>query len=134
MLSVLKLLLWFQLPMALLVSGDRQSHQGHASLTPAYADTALALLLSLKLTHLHGIVALSIFAFGAVRKRHPTVPAAVHATLSGKWELISCNTFSVLAGEPSTASLLTLLWSLRILYLLGILPTMPVVSLYLTIH
>ena len=32
------------------------------------------------------------------------VPAAVCATLSSKWELTTCNTFSVLSGELFTAS------------------------------
>ena len=32
------------------------------------------------------------------------VPVVVHATLSGKWELITCNTFSMLYGDLPTAS------------------------------
>ena len=48
--------------------------------------------------------ALSIFTFSAVRKIHPTVPATVHAALSCKWELMACDTFSMLSDEPSTAS------------------------------
>lgn len=43
-----------------------------------------------------------------IRKIHTTVPAAVHATLFGKWELRVCNAFSMLSGELSTASLSSL--------------------------
>ena len=48
--------------------------------------------------------ALFIFAFKGVKKIHPTVPVAVPATLFRKWERTACNTFSILSGEPSTAS------------------------------
>ena len=44
--------------------------------------------------------ALSIFAFRAVRKIHPTVPGS----LCSKRELTAYNTFSMLAGKPSTTS------------------------------
>lgn len=44
--------------------------------------------------------ALSIFAFRAVRKIHPTVPGS----LCSKRELTACNAFSMLAGKPSTTS------------------------------
>ena len=60
------------------------------------------------LKNLHTCVAwqrtLSIFTCRAVRKIHPTGPAAVHATPSCKWELTACDTFSMLSGDPSTAS------------------------------
>ena len=48
--------------------------------------------------------ALSISAFRAIRKIHPTVPVPGHATLSGKWELTTCNAFSGLSSDPSPAS------------------------------
>ena len=44
---------------------------------------------------------LPIFAFRAVRKIHPTVPAAVCAILFIKWELTACNAISMLFGDPS---------------------------------
>ena len=47
---------------------------------------------------------LSIFVFRAVRKIHPTEPAAVCAALFCKRELTACNAFSKLSSEPSTAS------------------------------
>ena len=47
---------------------------------------------------------LSVFSFRAVRKIHPRVPAAVRATLFGKQELPTCNIFSLLSSDLSTAS------------------------------
>ena len=46
----------------------------------------------------------SIFASRSVRKIHPMVPAAVYATLFVKRELTTCNGFSMLSGDPSSAS------------------------------
>ena len=46
----------------------------------------------------------SIFTFRAVRKIHPTVPAAIHAALFGEWELTTCNAFSMPFGDPSPTS------------------------------
>ena len=42
--------------------------------------------------------ALSIFAFRAIRKTQPVVPVIDRATLFGRWELTTCNTFSVPPG------------------------------------
>ena len=39
-----------------------------------------------------------------VRKTHLMVPVTVHGTLSGKWELTSCNAFSVLSCDVSIIS------------------------------
>ena len=50
--------------------------------------------------------ALFIFTFKAVKKIHPTVPAAVCAALFGKWELFTYNTFSILyVNHPLPPSL-----------------------------
>ena len=48
--------------------------------------------------------ALSIFTFRAAKGIHPKVPAAVHVTLFGKWELTASNDFSLLSGDSSTTS------------------------------
>ena len=48
--------------------------------------------------------ALSIFAFRAVRKIHPMVPAAICTTLFGKQELTTSNIFTMLSSELSTTS------------------------------
>ena len=92
------------------------------------------------------------------KKIHPVVPAAVPAALSSRWELTACDTFSMLSGKcylvthPLLPSLplgptprghgylipqamwwplaSSIHWSLRLLYLLGILLTMPVVLLF----
>ena len=97
----------------------------------------------------------SIFPFRAVRKIHPMVPAAVYATLFSKWELTTYNTFSMLFGGLSIAFqsstgvqpertvatwchhavwwplIFSIQWSLRLFYLLGTLPTMPIILLTL---
>lgn len=76
------------------------------------------------------------------------VPAALRATSFGKWELTACNATSVLSGDlpPSwnstqptprglqpqgTTTCYMVTTGLRLFYLLGILPTIPIVSLIL---
>ena len=92
----------------------------------------------------------SVFAFRAVRKICPMVSVTFPCHLFSKRELTTCNTFSVLSREPSTApqssttaqaQMITATsyhmvatgfphpGSLRLVYLLGILPTTPIVSL-----
>ena len=118
------LLLHFLLKCASLPSMDWHSHkvphhrclplccqrcwvlQGHGvlALMPIYIALVLPSFSAYYAPEQHRHQVRSIVTFKAVRKIHPTVPAAVHAALFGKQELTTFNAFSVLFGDLSTAS------------------------------
>ena len=122
------LLLHFLLKCASLPSMDWHSHkvphhrclplccqrcwvlQGHGvlALMPIYIALVLPSFSAYYAPEQHRHQVRSIVTFKAVRKIHPTVPAAISATLISKWELTASKDFSVLSSDPSTVIQLSL--------------------------